>query len=73
MGAYCSRMQDPSFFGGEPELFVIAEELQQTITVYVPQQGGFKPIVEYGSRYLKERPRIRILYNGNNHYDALLD
>eukprot|EP00286_Rhodomonas_abbreviata_P028728 CAMPEP_0181305866 /NCGR_PEP_ID=MMETSP1101-20121128/9972_1 /TAXON_ID=46948 /ORGANISM="Rhodomonas abbreviata, Strain Caron Lab Isolate" /LENGTH=241 /DNA_ID=CAMNT_0023411839 /DNA_START=13 /DNA_END=738 /DNA_ORIENTATION=- len=73
MASYCQSMTSPNFFGGEPELFVLAEELRRPITVYVPQQGGFKAIVEYGSKYVKERPRIRILYNGQNHYDALLD
>eukprot|EP00960_Hanusia_phi_P057187 763487-Hanusia_phi.AAC.1 len=66
-------MKSPNFFGGEPELFVLAEELRRPITVYVPQQGGFKAIVQYGAKYSKERPSIRILYNGSNHYDALLD
>jgi hypothetical protein len=36
-------------------------------------QGGFKAVVEYGTKYLKERTRVRLLYNGHNHYDALLD
>lgn len=73
MRQYCASMKQPSFFGGEPELFVLSELLRRTVTIYVPQQGGFKAIVEYGTTYLKERPRIRLLYNGNNHYDALLD
>eukprot|EP00287_Rhodomonas_sp_CCMP768_P014588 CAMPEP_0196753504 /NCGR_PEP_ID=MMETSP1091-20130531/90980_1 /TAXON_ID=302021 /ORGANISM="Rhodomonas sp., Strain CCMP768" /LENGTH=238 /DNA_ID=CAMNT_0042101631 /DNA_START=26 /DNA_END=742 /DNA_ORIENTATION=+ len=73
MRQYCQSMMSHTFYGGEPELFVLAEELRRPITVYVPQQGGFKAVVEYGSKYVKERPRIRILYNGQNHYDALLD
>lgn len=73
MKQYCRNMNSPNFFGGEPELFVLAEELRRPIAVYVPQGGGFKAIVEYGAKYARERPRIRILYNGQNHYDALLD
>jgi hypothetical protein len=73
MNQYCRNMNSPNFFGGEPELFVLAEELRRPIAVYVPQGNGFKAIVEYGAKYAKERPRVRILYNGQNHYDALLD
>ena len=73
MKTYCRNMNSPNFFGGEPELFVLAEELRRPIAVYVPQAGGFKAIVEYGAKYARERSRIRILYNGQNHYDALLD
>ena len=54
-------------------LALLAEELRRPIAVYVPQGSGFKAIVEYGAKYAKERPRVRILYNGQNHYDALLD
>jgi hypothetical protein len=73
MKTYCRNMNSPNFFGGEPELFVLAEELRRPIAVYVPQGSGFKAIVEYGAKYGSERPRVRILYNGQNHYDALLD
>jgi len=73
MKTYCKNMNSPNFFGGEPELFVLAEELRRPIAVYVPQAGGFKAIVEYGAKYGRERPRVRILYNGQNHYYALLD
>ena len=73
MTTYCRNMNSPNFYGGEPELFVLAEELRRPIAVYVPQGDGFKAIVEYGAKYARERSRIRILYNGQNHYDALLD
>jgi hypothetical protein len=73
MRQYCQSMKSPNFYGGEPELFVLSEVLRRPITVYVPNQGGFKAIVEYGSKYTSERKRIRILYNGQNHYDSLLD
>lgn len=73
MGRYCNSMKSSSFYGGEPELFVLAEQLKRPITVYVPQQGGFKAVVEYGSKYQSLRRKVRILYNGSNHYDALLD
>jgi hypothetical protein len=73
MKTYCRNMNSPNFYGGEPELFVLAEELRRPIAVYVPQGAGFKAIVEYGAKYARERSRVRILYNGQNHYDALLD
>eukprot|EP00284_Hemiselmis_tepida_P007424 CAMPEP_0174927990 /NCGR_PEP_ID=MMETSP1355-20121228/22683_1 /TAXON_ID=464990 /ORGANISM="Hemiselmis tepida, Strain CCMP443" /LENGTH=229 /DNA_ID=CAMNT_0016174131 /DNA_START=103 /DNA_END=792 /DNA_ORIENTATION=+ len=73
MRQYCASMKSPTFYGGEPELFVLSELLRRPIAIYVPQQGGFKAVVEYGTKYLNERDRIRLLYNGNNHYDALLD
>ena len=73
MNTYCRNMNSPNFYGGEPELFVLAEELRRPIAVYVPQGDGFKAIVEYGAKYARERSRVRILYNGQNHYDALLD
>mmetsp|Transcript_86698 Transcript_86698/g.245848 ORF Transcript_86698/g.245848 Transcript_86698/m.245848 type:complete len:175 (+) Transcript_86698:76-600(+) len=72
MDQYCSDMNSPNFHGGEPELFVLAEELKRPIAVYVPQAAGFRPIIEYGGKYAQARTRIRILYSGDGRYDAIM-
>lgn len=42
------------------------------ITVYMQDKnsGSLKVIAEYGREYGKDNP-IRVLYNGQGHYDAL--
>ena len=82
---YCKRILTPTFWGGEPELLVLAEILKRPITVYIPaakarnaaSQAGFVPIQTYGADFSvtkkgNTRKPVRLLYNGENHYDVLI-
>jgi len=82
---YCKRILTPTFWGGEPELLVLAEILKRPITVYIPaakarnaaSQAGFVPIQTYGADFSvtkkgNKRKPVRLLYNGENHYDVLI-
>ena len=82
---YCKRVLMPSFWGGEPELLVLAEILRRPIVVYIPaakvksaaSNAGFVPIQTYGADFKvtkKGNPKkpVRLLYNGENHYDVLV-
>lgn len=78
---YCRRILDPGFWGGEPELLVIARLIRRPIKVYIhasqaknAQGGGFVSIQTYGEEFAKEgkRKAIKLLYNGENHYDLLI-
>ena len=82
---YCKRVLMPSFWGGEPELLVLAEILRRPIVVYIPaakvksaeRNAGFVPIQTYGADFKvtkKGNPKkpVRLLYNGENHYDVLI-
>lgn len=37
--SYCRRLQNPSFWGGEPELLVLSKMLRVPIYVYTKEQG----------------------------------
>ncbi len=56
---YCSLVKTPDFWGGNAELMVLSEMLEQPITVWRPEREargkgkGFVPIVYYGSDYGK--------------------
>ncbi|KAJ8908966.1 hypothetical protein NDN08_005666 [Rhodosorus marinus] len=71
---YCTRMRNPDFYGGEPEMFVLAEVLQTPIGVYLQiSHNKFQKLVMYGAQFAKKtKDEIRVLYNGTNHYDALI-
>lgn len=74
---YCNRMKFADFFGGEPELYVISEEvLKRPIAVYMEKKAGeYTKLLEYGSSLQNKKKKdytIRLLYNGVNHYDALV-
>ena len=82
---YCRRILTPQFWGGEPELLVLAEILRRPIIVYIPaakarnaaSQSGFVPIQTYGADFAvtkkgNARKPVRLLYNGENHYDVLI-
>ena len=72
---YCRMMLNPKFFAGEVEMREIADALKRPISVYIPQQGGsFRNIVTYGEKWkaVKSRKAVRVLYNGHNHYDLLV-
>eukprot|EP00179_Madagascaria_erythrocladioides_P021780 CAMPEP_0198351742 /NCGR_PEP_ID=MMETSP1450-20131203/104104_1 /TAXON_ID=753684 ORGANISM="Madagascaria erythrocladiodes, Strain CCMP3234" /NCGR_SAMPLE_ID=MMETSP1450 /ASSEMBLY_ACC=CAM_ASM_001115 /LENGTH=191 /DNA_ID=CAMNT_0044057693 /DNA_START=27 /DNA_END=602 /DNA_ORIENTATION=- len=72
--AYCSSMQRPDHYGGEAEMYVLSEVLRMPIAVYLSAGSGFQKIVEYGSEFGSKVARpIRVLYNGVNHYDLLLE
>lgn len=60
--AYCKRLAQPSFWGGEVELLVLSRLLRVPIYVYqsaaeadpeaaAAGEWGFVPIVKYGSAY----------------------
>jgi len=69
---YVRRLRRPDFWGGEPELLLLSEILHNPITVYIRDQTGhFIPIQQYGEEF-RGKP-VRVLYNGRNHYDLLLD
>ncbi|KAA8499816.1 OTU domain-containing protein [Porphyridium purpureum] len=76
---YCAQMRSPSFYGGETEMFILADLLQKPIAVYLPAgRSQFQKIICYGEKYLKKMPNgrsetIKLLYNGTNHYEALID
>eukprot|EP00242_Pyramimonas_sp_CCMP2087_P010188 CAMPEP_0198211268 /NCGR_PEP_ID=MMETSP1445-20131203/22927_1 /TAXON_ID=36898 /ORGANISM="Pyramimonas sp., Strain CCMP2087" /LENGTH=247 /DNA_ID=CAMNT_0043885489 /DNA_START=105 /DNA_END=848 /DNA_ORIENTATION=+ len=75
---YCKRIQSPSFWGGEAELLVLSKMLKTPIRVYLrnSQGPGYIKIQEYGAPFDKanggKKKAVRLLYNGNNHYDLLL-
>jgi hypothetical protein len=82
---YCRRLLSPSFWGGEPELLVLADILKRPIVVYIPaaktpsaaSNSGFVAVQTYGAKHEitkkgTERVPVRLLYNGENHYDLLV-
>jgi hypothetical protein len=78
---YCRRILEPTFWGGEPELLVLSRLIRRPIKVYInasqarnAEGGGFVDIQTYGEEFSKEGKRkpVRLLYNGENHYDLLL-
>lgn len=71
---YCSQMRSPSFFAGEAEILAISEALKIPISIFLKNQGRLRSIATYGEKY-KNKSRnkvIRVLYNGTNHYNAVL-
>lgn len=81
---YCQRIGRPDFWGGESELLVLSKLCFQPIIVYIPEHehggwgSGFIPIAEYGAEFrkgtkkVKPRNVVRLLYSGTNHYDLLV-
>ena len=82
---YCSLVKTPDFWGGNAELMVLSEMLEQPITVYRPEKeargkgNGFVPIVYYGTEFLKPKKEgvklkkpVHLLYSKGNHYDLLV-
>jgi len=79
---YCTRIQSPTFWGGEPELLALSQMLKTPIFVYLSEAEqrtgfGYVPIQKYGEQFLKKgktwkaRRPVRLLYTGGNHYDLL--
>lgn len=81
MTSYCAASRNPTFYGGEPEMLALADELKMPIAVYLrTDRGRYRNIVTYGEEYKAKLrkakpsirdPSIRILYVNGNHYDAL--
>lgn len=69
---YCDCMQDVSFYGGEAEIIALSYALKSSIAVYVDCKTGLKRINVYGQRR-RVRHSISVLFNGHNHYDALVE
>uniref|UniRef100_A0A7S0SZV5 Ubiquitin thioesterase OTU n=1 Tax=Mantoniella antarctica TaxID=81844 RepID=A0A7S0SZV5_9CHLO len=89
IGTYCKRILTPTFWGGEPELLVLAQILRRPVMVYIPAHkvksagttSGYVCIQTYGRDFQKGgkedasgkgRKPVRLLYNGENHYDLLV-
>ncbi|CAL8462045.1 g1576 [Coccomyxa elongata] len=81
---YCTRLQSPSFWGGEVEILILSKMLKSPIYVFQKAEEagrkdkGFIPIVKYGEEFAEakkgKRPRqpVKLLYSSGNHYDLLL-
>jgi len=81
---YCRRILDPKFWGGEPEMLVLSRLIKRPIKVYIHAHqarnasgNGFVCIQTYGEEFSKtkkgvERKAVKLLYNGENHYDLLI-
>lgn len=71
---YCKRMRSPDFYGGEPELYLLSDALRKSVLVYLQGDSPdeHKKLLEYGPHYSQgQNDKIRLLYNGRNHYDFL--
>mmetsp|Transcript_27015 Transcript_27015/g.45333 ORF Transcript_27015/g.45333 Transcript_27015/m.45333 type:complete len:179 (+) Transcript_27015:24-560(+) len=70
---YASRIRHPAAWGGEPELLILADILETPIHVYIRDRTGkLASIQQYGSNFqTKTVHPVRVLYNGNSHYDLL--
>lgn len=72
---YVARMRRPGVWGGEPELVVLSQVLLQPIIVHVtiPTDASATVVVaEYGKEFRDSGPPIRVLYDGAEHYNALV-
>ena len=68
---HCTRMLDWTAWGGESEIFVMCTEVFR-LPIVVYENG----LIKY--RYTPDtsiipKHTLKIVYNGNNHYDALLE
>lgn len=77
IAAYCSQMRNPTFFAGEAEMLALSDALRLPIAVFLQdQRGKFRNIMTYGEKYASLRktgPKlVRVLYNGSNHYNAVV-
>ena len=80
---YCQLVKTPDFWGGNAELMVLSEMLEQPITVYRPEReargkgSNYVPYVYYGTEYLAQTKQqakkpVCLLYSRGNHYDLLV-
>ena len=84
---YCRRIQKEDFWGGETELLVLAKLIRRPIMVYLPAHMAKNAEAERTCAYKRraratkmnkktgkvtERAPVRLLYNGQTHYDLLI-
>lgn len=75
MRNYCAQMRNPSFFAGEAEILALADVLRIPISIFLDSgRGSLRSIATYGEKHRKRAggKTIRVLYNGTNHYNAVL-
>ncbi|XP_047340397.1 OVARIAN TUMOR DOMAIN-containing deubiquitinating enzyme 4-like [Impatiens glandulifera] len=72
--AYVRRIQQPSVWGGEPELMMACHVLRTSISVFAIGRvsGSLVKIADYGEGYRndKEKP-MTLMYHWYGHYDVL--
>ena len=69
--AYLCEMQRPHVWGGERELFSIANVTRRPVHVYTEKQGELAKLCEYGDARASAKEVITLLFT-SKHYDALL-
>jgi hypothetical protein len=69
--AYMSLMEKPHTWGGERELFAIANVTERLVHVYTENQGELVKLCEYGDSRASAKQAINLLFN-SMHYDALI-
>lgn len=83
MDNYCQLVRTPDFWGGNAELMVLSDMLEQPITVYRPEKeargkgSGYVPYVLYGLGHKakdkeEQKKTINLVYSRGNHYDLLV-
>ena len=60
---------------GEPEIIALAFAMEVAIEVYIRQgwKKEFRRIARYANNNTSTKDVVRILFNGHNHYDVLLE
>lgn len=70
--AYMGEMEKPHIWGGERELFAIANVTHRLVHVYTENQGEIVKLCEYGDSRASAKQAISLLFN-SMHYDTLID
>lgn len=70
--AYMGEMEKPHVWGGERELFAIANVTRRLVHVYTENQGEIVKLCEYGDTGAAAKQAISLLFS-SMHYDALID
>lgn len=65
---YLERMTNQNQWGGQMELVAASKVYKRPVIVYGPTPTEI--IETIGSEYFNKEP-IKVLYNGNNHYDSI--
>ncbi|MCL7029772.1 hypothetical protein MKW94_003430 [Papaver nudicaule] len=70
---YVKRMQNPTEWGGEPELLMASHVLQTPICVFIVEckSGDLINISNYGQEYAEDNKPIKVLFRDYGHYDVL--
>ena len=77
MEQYRLASDDRKFFGGMPEMLVLADVICSPIEVFEKKDKGLKCIARFGQNYYAPSRKftpdnvVRLLYSNNIHYDAL--